>query len=123
MDFLSALDWGAYVAVLSYLPLCLLGLAIHFLKKKVKTENFIEVKQYFTTHLVSTLASLLTAVGLLYIFDAMDQLTVVSAIMAGYATDSLFQKQVDAMVMRDLGRPAGVTPDEPWPRNGPDEGA
>jgi len=133
MEFVKAFNWMEYAAVLSYFPLCMLGLAIHFLKKKIKTENFIEVRQYFTTHRVSTLTSILSALVLLYIFDAMGQLNVVSAIMAGYATDSLFQKQVDAMVMKDpsgLNKPGGPPPVNPSPPPGielpvddPDEGA
>jgi len=115
MEFVKELMFSEYMAVLTYFPLCMLGLMLHFLKKKVKTENFHEVQEYFTKHRVSTLTSILTAIALLYIFDAMGQLNVVSAILSGYATDSLFQKQVDAMVMRDpttLNQPGvpGVTP-------------
>jgi len=101
MDFLQVEGFTEYLKVLSYFPLCMMGLMLHFLKKKVKTENFHEVHQYFTTHRVSTLTSILSAIVLLYIFDAMGQLNVVSAILSGYATDSLFQKQVDSMVMND----------------------
>jgi len=121
MDFVKAFDWGAYAAVLSYFPLCMLGLLLHFLKKKVKTENFHDVRAYFTSHRVSTLTSILSALVLLYIFDAMDQLNVVSAILSGYATDSLFQKQVDAMVMRDpggAGKSGGPPPITPMPPTG-----
>ena len=93
--------WYDYLIVMSYFPLCMLGLMLHFLKKKVKTESFHDVRAYFTTHRVSTLTSILSAIVLLYIFDAMEQLNVVSAILSGYATDSLFQKQVEAMTVRD----------------------
>lgn len=93
--------WYDYSAVMSYFPLCMIGLALHYLKKRIKTESFHEVRAYFTTHRVSTLTSILSAVVLLYIFDAMDQLNVVSAILSGYATDSLFQKQVDALAVKD----------------------
>ena len=101
MDFLQNFMWADYLAVLAYFPLCALGLMLHFLKKKVKTESFHDVRAYFTTHRVSTLTTILSAITMLYIFDAMEQLNVVSAILAGYASDSLFQKQVDAVTMRD----------------------
>lgn len=101
MEFVKTLQWAEYIAVLSYFPLCMLGLVLHFLKKKVKTESFHEVKQYFTTHRVSTVTSILSSIVLLYIFDSMGQLNVVSAILCGYATDSLFQRQIDAVSVRD----------------------
>lgn len=109
MEFVKAFQWAEYIAVLSYLPLCMLGLMLHFLKKKVKTESFHEVKQYFTTHRVSTVTSILSSIVLLYIFDSMGQLNVVSAILCGYATDSLFQRQVDAVRIPD---PTVRKPDE-----------
>jgi hypothetical protein len=90
------MEWADYITVVYFIPLMLVGLIVHFLKKKIKGESFHEVKCYFTTHRVSTLASFLSGVLLLYIFQAMDQLSVVSAILSGYATDSLFQSQINA---------------------------
>lgn len=95
------MEWMEYLTVLYFLPLMLLGLILHFLKKKIKGEKFIEVKTYFKEHKVSTVASLLSGLVLLYIFQAMDQLNVVSAILAGYATDSLFQQQMDMVTLKD----------------------
>jgi hypothetical protein len=116
----EAITWVDYAGVLIYFPLCMLGLMLHFLKKKIKTESFIEVRQYFTTHRVSTLVSVLSSLVVLYIFDAMGQLNVVAAIMAGYSADSLLQKQVDAMVMRNpdvlnTGTGTGGAPGPPPP--------
>jgi hypothetical protein len=90
------MNWQDYVPVVYYLPLMLLGLLLHITKKKIKGESWSAVKAYFTTHLVTTVSGILTGLALLFMFKAVGELSVASAILAGYATNSMFQKQMNA---------------------------
>lgn len=84
-----------------YLPFALVGLALHFLKVKIKGESMRDIKDYFTTHAKSTLAATLTVIVLLCLFKELGQLNIASALMAGYATDGVWQKKVVEPVLPD----------------------
>jgi hypothetical protein len=87
-----------------YAPMALLGLTLHFLKVRIKGESFAEVKTYFTTHVKSTFAAVLTVILLLVVLENLGQLNEAAAIMAGYATDGMWRKNLSP-----------ICPDEPDP--------
>jgi len=74
----------------------LLGMLMHFFKKQIKGETFVEIKSYFSTHLKSTIVAFIsTTVAFLGYYFGLSSGTIsdiVAIFGLGYTFDSMFNK-------------------------------
>ena len=77
----------------------LVGMAMHFLKLKVKGQSFEDVKQYFVANAKSTITAVLsTAVGVAGLWVTSDPVvpwpSIIAAVPIGFSFDSIFTSGV-----------------------------
>ena len=81
--------------LLFYLPyylVALSGMLLHVLKKKVRGEAFVDIKNYVKAHLKSNLIAIgATTLGFVYLVSS-GLVNFEMCIVTGYAFDSLFNK-------------------------------
>lgn len=70
----------------------LLGLLVHYLKKRVRGQSLHSVVQYFGSHFSMTVVSLVSYLGAFYALMQSGTLNVPAALMCGYMADSFFNK-------------------------------
>jgi len=75
-----------------YFLIGIIGVIVHFLKKKVKGQSIASVKKYFATHFRSTVLMFFAYIGAFAGLHELGQLTMAAAFMAGYTCDSLINK-------------------------------
>jgi hypothetical protein len=80
----------------SLIAFSLIGMLMHFFKKKIKGETFTEITQYFKNNFKSTVISFISTVVTLLIYHQTLGTEMPADIMAaigiGYTSDSVFNK-------------------------------
>ena len=88
------LEW--ILSLQSLLGIALVGMAMHFFKKKIKGETQTEIKQYFSAHFKSTVVALVATLVFTvsyYLTLATDMpADILAALGIGYTSDSAFNK-------------------------------
>lgn len=76
--------------------IAILGMLMHFFKKQIKGETFVEIKDFFRTHLKSTIVAFIsTTVAFLGYYFALASGTIADVVAIfglGYTFDSMFNK-------------------------------
>jgi len=72
--------------------LTIMGVLVHFLKKKVSGQTLADIRTYFLTHFRDTAVVLFTAIVAFATAAGSDTLNWMTAGMIGYTADSFFNK-------------------------------
>ena len=87
-DFLQTLP--------SLVAISLLGMFIHFLKKNIKGETLVEIRDYFKNHFKSTLVAIITAsvsaASYYFTISTGSNADLITVFGLGYMCDSVFNK-------------------------------
>lgn len=81
------------IELILYFLFSILGMFIHFLKKKIKGETLLEIKSYFKTHLKSTIiAFIITSIGYGFTAFYLEETNPLTYFLLGYMFDSMLNK-------------------------------
>lgn len=80
------------ITVLPFMPVAMLGMVIHFVKKKVQSGDALSWSDYWKLNRDKTLLAFLSIVAAVYIAYTADQLNGAAALFIGYAGDSILNR-------------------------------
>jgi len=84
------------IELLPFFRISILGIVTHIIFKlsTLEQETDFSLKKWFSKNTFKTIGSFLAAIGVIFLLDGVNQLTMATALTCGYAADSVIKNAV-----------------------------